>query len=212
MCKATTLLALIGLVSCSSTLIAEEYVTENGQTYRIARTKIRRPVSEIREDVRHETVYRDTYTTEIHEHQRMVYMPITEYQWEPRWHGIWNPLTKPSMAYHLVPRTRWEARAETVRTPVTSRQTVPELRTVRTPVRTLRMVEEEQVSRIAVNPRAVAPATIVANGTPTDSRFSARITRGGETVARREPVGGISRMESDPPRGGATGEEVLIRR
>lgn len=34
---------------------------------------------------------------------------VTRYQWQPRWHGRWNPFQQTHLAYHWVPVTRWES-------------------------------------------------------------------------------------------------------
>jgi hypothetical protein len=60
---------------------------------------------------------------------------------------------------------------------------VPETRTVKVPVRTLRFVEQEQVRVVAVGP---APReVVVAQPAP---------------VAPGLPLGGVSQLQSDPPR------------
>ena len=88
-----------------------------------------------------------------------------------------NPFKPAYVGYHLVPQTRWEARVEQVETPVTWREMIPQREVVDVPVTTRRMVDEEVIRRTVVNPN------------------------GGTAVARRN-VGGISRLESDPPRTG----------
>jgi hypothetical protein len=60
---------------------------------------------------------------------------------------------------------------------------VPETRTVKVPVRTLRFVEQEQVRVVAVGP---APRQVVV---PQQAAASPGL-----------PLGGVSRLESDPPR------------
>jgi hypothetical protein len=80
-----------------------------------------------------------------------------------------------------MPVTRWEYRSEVVSIPVTRRELVPEVRTVRIPVvRTQIARDEFVVSRVAlgVTPSAVGP--------------------GGTTV------GGIAKLQDDPPRQGST--------
>ena len=115
-------------------------------------------------DRREETVYQEEYVTQMKESQHMVLTPVTEYQWEPRVHNRFNILRPRSMAYHLVPRTRWEARSHTVRTPVTYRQLRPQTRVVEVPRRELGFSQAP----------AVGGASIVQNSDAGGARVAAR--------------------------------------
>ena len=187
-----------------SSAVAEHvrYCEQNGVTYRETRKRVQLPTAETRYEKRQETVYHDQYTTQMHDSHHTVLVPVTEYRWETRIHGWWNPFQSPSIAYHLVPRRRWEPRTETVRIPITTHQTIPETRTVHVPVTTLGFVEKEEVSRVAVSPRATTPTSLARRATSPGSQYSATISRGSSSAAGREAVGGITRMESDPPRRG----------
>lgn len=142
MLKHTVLLIGISLVVIPVTRItdAEDRFTE-------MRQHIRRPVSETRYEERQKTVLTEQVFTELRDAHRSYYLPVTEYRWEPRWHAIWNPFRDPTLAYHWVPKTRWELYTETVHLPVTTRKMVPVQRTVQLPVTTLRIVEEERITR-----------------------------------------------------------------
>lgn len=56
-------------------------------------------------------------TSGYRETVRMVPTPVTEYRYEAYWRGRWNPFAKKSLAYRLVPRTRWEYRPAVTRYP-----------------------------------------------------------------------------------------------
>lgn len=187
--------------ACASIAIPQdgEYVTINGQTYYQTRQKIMRPVQQTQYEERERTVYREEVTTAVEETQRVVHVPVTEYRWEAKWHGRWNPFSQPYIGYHLVPRTTWEPRTETVRTPVTHRNLIPQQVVTRIPVTTRQLVEEEVIRRTAV----ATP--------PTGTRTASDPFNGGESrVARRPTIGGISELPSDPPRT-ATGEWRKVR-
>jgi hypothetical protein len=166
------------------------YVQENGVTYAESTRIVRRPVCETRYEERQRTVYRRQTQTELKEVHRNVLVPVTEYRREMRWVGRWNPFVQPYLAERLVPTTRWETRTEVAQVPMMRTQLIPETRTERVPVLTRRIVEEPVTSRVVVaNPPAV-PA----------GRAAAPV------VAERTRVGGVSKLESDPPRQGASFE------
>lgn len=177
----------------AATAVAEDvrYVTENGVTYRETRERILRPLTETRYEERQQTVYREQYVTEVRETSRPVPVAITEYRWEAYWEGRWNPFRQPTLAYRLVPYTRWEVRNEVVREPVTRRDLVPETRVTRVPITTRRMVEEEVIRRVAVD--SAPPGTSTVARSPGEHAPT-------ERTVRREPIGGVARLDNDPPR------------
>ncbi len=161
------------------------YYEQDGVTYRETRRTVEQQVPASRMEERTETVYREQFTTEWQDTVRTCWSPVTEYRWEAFWVDRWNPFAQPSLAYRYVPRTYWEKRIETVQVPVSTRRLVPETRTVRRPVAGFRTVQREVVSRVAVRgPSRPAPAE-----TP--------------VLAQRDQIGGISRLDTDPPRYGA---------
>lgn len=196
MMRAITVSTILFTVGFSATIYGEagdvRFYEEDGVTYRETRVRVRRPVSETRYEERQETVYRPRYTTDIRDATQTYYAPVTRYQWEARWHGWWNPFQDPYVAYHLVPYTYWQTRQQTIQVPQTKSEWVPETRTVRKPITTLRFVEKEEVSRVAVNPQ---PRRSTASSAP--------------AVAQgvQKPIGGVARLEGDPPRHG-TGDVV----
>jgi hypothetical protein len=183
----------------ASLAVADEvrYVEKDGVTYQETRRVIRRPIVETTMQPREQTVYRDKYTTDFHPTERRYMTPITEYRWEPQWVNPWNPFSSPYVAYRWMPVTRWVERTEQVRIPVTRRETIPEKVTMNVPVTTQRFAEDEYVTRVAVSakPRDAEPARL--NGDPFESSAQPQ-----ESVARRESVGGIRQLKSDPPRYG----------
>lgn len=178
---------VLGLIvfGTASPLLAQQsrFVEKDGIKYEEIVQKVQRPVSETTYQTHTEKFYQERYTTDIQESQRAYFTPVTEYRWESYTPFSINPFAPPRIAYRWVPRTRWEQRTETVRTPVTRRELVPAERTVSRPVTTLRMVEEEQVTRIAIAPPPSQPAA---------------------SMASRTSIGGVANLQSDPPRTGTT--------
>ncbi|HUS40164.1 MAG: hypothetical protein WBF93_14685 [Pirellulales bacterium] len=175
-------LILTGLAMLTATAAAQEnvryYKGEDGQTYRESRAVVQRQQVQTEMQAREQTVYREQVSTTIEPRSRTVYTPVTTYEWQARWHDKMNPFKPAYMGYQLVPKTQWQARVEHVDTPVTRRQMVPQRQVVDVPVTTLRNVDEEVIRRQVVRP-----------GT-------------GTAVARREVIGGVGSLESDPPRDG----------
>ena len=165
------------------------YYQQDGVTYRETRATVRRPVSETQIQEHQQTVYRPRYSTHIHQASRTVYTPVIQYHWQARWYGWWNPFQEPYVAYDLEPYTYWQARQETFRMPVSQQELVPEQRTVRVPVTTLRFVEKEEVWRVAIVP----PGQAASSPPP-----PVQTAEGG-------PIGGIARLDGDPPRQGTGG-------
>ena len=126
---------------------------------------------------RERTVYDSHLSTTIEQRPQTVYQPVTTYEPQARLQDVLNPF-KP-ITYRWVPRTRWQPTVQYVDTPVTRREIVPRKELVDVPVTTRRYVNDEIIRRTVVNP-----------GSDT-------------SVARRPSIGGVSRMESDPPRDGA---------
>ena len=173
---------VLGL-SCAWTSLAVaqdvRYYDQDGVTYRETRHVVQRPVSATEIQQREQVVYRQQVTTESHEQVRTVQTPVVEYQWVPRLHGRWNPFTQPYVVHEQVPVTHWETHTEIVTVPVTRSEWVPETRVVDVPIVTQRMANEEVISRVAVGP---SPST-------------------GSTVAGGVSIGGVARLDNDPPRG-----------
>jgi len=186
--------AMLILASQIATARADDvrYYNDNGVTFRETRRVVRRPVSETRTETREETVYRERYTTQFENRTRICHLPVTEYRWETRLVGRWNPFVQPYLENRLVPRTHLEPRTETYQVPVVQRELVPERRIVQTPVTDLRFVEEEQITRVAVS--------------DTSDPFAQPTS-----VANRQRIGGIAQLDSDPPRYGNSTWQTIDR-
>jgi hypothetical protein len=172
------LVALVLALTAAARAEEVRFYEENGMTFRESRHRVQRPLWETRVEEREQTVYREQYSSEVREEDRVVHTPVTEYVWQPVVRDRWNPFVQPSVQFQLVPQTRWESRVERVRTPVARRELVPEKRVERVPVTAMRVVEEEIISRVAVGPAASGSAA---------------------SIAVRERVGG-EKLEGDPPR------------
>jgi hypothetical protein len=184
---AAVVVCLVGAPSAGGDEV--RYYEEDGITYRETRRIVRRPICETQMRQSTQTVYREQRSSELRDTCRTWWSPVTEYRCEAHWVGRWNPFAEPYMAYRMVPRTHWECRTEVVQVPVTSRRLVPETRTVRVPVTTRRMVTEEVISRVAVGGWRPGTPPIL-SPTPTSSR--------------PEQIGGVARLEKDPPRQGVS--------
>ncbi len=181
-------LALATLVAAGGAAADDvRYVRDNGTLYRETVRTVKRPVVETRIEQVTRTVYRQEVTSETREVVRHVWTPVREYVCEPYVANRWNPFARPCVAYRLVPRTRWECRTETAEVPVTCRRLVPRTETVQRPVTTLRMASEQVVSRVRVSGTG---ATMAAS--PPRSSAPARYVQ----------VGGVARLDKDPPRHG----------
>jgi hypothetical protein len=150
--SAVALLLLAFAAEARSQDVRQYTETRDGVTYRVTHRTVKRPTLETRLEPREQTVYRERYSSEVCESDRVVYAPVTEYRWQPVMHGRWNPLVQPYYQYHLVPTTRWESRVETVRVPLARRELVPETKVTHVPVTSTRMVEEEVIQRVAITP------------------------------------------------------------
>jgi hypothetical protein len=180
-------LVLLGTLSARAADV--RYYQQNGVTYRETRRVVEERIPESRMVEREQTVYREQFTTEMRPSTRTYCAPVTEYRWEAYWVGRWNPLAQPYLAYRCVPRTHWEQRIETVDVPVNVRRLVPESRVVRQPVAGWRTAQREVVDRVAVGR---SPVRTFAAPAPAP------------VLASRPQIGGISRLDNDPPRLGVS--------
>lgn len=173
---------------------------EDGITYRETRRIVRTPVTETQMVERQQTVYREEVTRETQEVPVNTFTPVTEYRWTPRWHGVLNPFVEPYVTYELLPFSYWQTQSETQQREIVRRELVPEVQTVQTPQTTTRYVEREEITRVALTPVPRRTAAVNLSPTPASST---------PWVARQTTIGGVSQLESDPPRGGtASGTTV----
>ncbi|QDT03582.1 hypothetical protein K227x_19660 [Rubripirellula lacrimiformis] len=183
-----------------------------GIVYRKVAKTIETPVVETKVESHQETVYTPKTITETKPESRTIYRPIVESTWQPRLNGRWNPFQQPSVSYHHVPQTRWEAHNEVVHRTQTRTEWVPETRKVDVPKQFVRMQREEKVDFEAVG--RVAPAQQSAPGIsnaiasrlrPLDANEQVQpIGQSAPMVARytapRIAASTVGRMTSDPPR------------
>jgi len=226
------LIAVAVLAALAATAGGDEvsFVTENGIVYRQTRRMAARPVAETQMQQSTRTVYREQWTTEQRDCTRTCLLPVTEYRLEHYWVGLYNPFVQPYVAARWVPTTRWEAKTETHKTPLYVRRVVPETQTVQTPVATQRYVWEEVVDRVPVGtapppgPQWVNPAPAYAGAAPSVSPGAGSAplgpapaqpllppSGGGPSYApptgwgfgaAQPQVGGVARLDQDPPRYG----------
>ncbi len=131
-----------------------------GNLYRRVQRTIERPVTQIQNERRERTIYRPEVVSELRAHHRTVYSPVVQYEWEARWQDWWNPFTPPTLAYQYVPRTRWQARSETVHHPHTETKWVAEKQIDSVPRRITQIQREAVVQYELVHG---GPAASVAN-------------------------------------------------
>ena len=179
-------LALMALVSFLATSVASadevRYFEQNGLTYKETRQVVQRPVNEIKYEQREQTVYREKLQTNVVESARTYHHPVTEYRWVTVMRGRWNPLVQPYFTQELMPVHSWQPREHIIRTPVQSRELIPEKRVVQVPVSTQRLAQEEVITRVVVGSAGNNAANVASSPRP--------------GIA----VGGVARMENDPPR------------
>ena len=117
---------------------------QTGIVYRQVSKMVERPVIETKVEKQNQTVYRPETVTETKPETRTVYTPVVQYKWEPRMHGRWNPFQQPTVSYHHVPETRWEARNEVVNRTQSRTQWIAENRTVDVSRQQVRMQREQK--------------------------------------------------------------------
>ncbi|TWU43109.1 hypothetical protein Q31b_21460 [Novipirellula aureliae] len=182
---------------------------ETGIVYRQVTKTIERPVVETKVNKREQTIYRPETVTETKPETRTVYTPVVEYAWEPRMEGRWNPFKPPVVAYHHVPRTRWESRNEVVHRRSSRTQWVAETRTVEVPQQIVRMEREqkidyEPIGRVASPPTSTESA-IASRLRPLDPNtpitpLANAIAQSPTYLPPRIAASTVGQMQSDPPR------------
>jgi hypothetical protein len=214
------------------------YYEKDGVTYCETRRVVQQRVPVTQMQQQPQTYYREQYTTEVRDTVRTCWTPVTQYQTEAVMVGRWNPFVTPYVEYHTVPTVRWEQKSQVVKTPVTCRKLVPETKMVSSPVTAWQTVEQEVINRFAVTgkpsgaavaaSRAPAPTTAAVSSSSPPSILSppARLTPSVAAsrpsmiapptpvdtpeVARRDQVGGISRLDAAGPRPGGTTVPSLL--
>ncbi|WP_153556896.1 hypothetical protein [Roseimaritima sediminicola] len=172
-----------------------------GNVYRRVQRTIEKPVSEVRTQVRERTIYKPQVVTQVQSQQRTVYSPTVQYELEPRLYNRWNPFVPASLGYAYVPRTRWQARSETIQQPVTSTQWVAEKQTDTVPTQVTRMARESVVQYELVQGSAAPTAdnTVIARLQPYQPSTQIAAAAPAPTIPASAVVGGIASLASDPP-------------
>lgn len=164
----TPLAGTAALVLAPSALLAEDtpgYYTnpDTGIVYRKVVRSIERPVVETKMTQQQKTVYRPTTVVETRPTTRRTYVPVTEYRVRPHVEGRWNPFRQPTVAYHHVPETHWQARDEVVSETTTQVQWEAVTQTVEVPQRLTRITREQKVDYEPVGRVAPPPSTSLAS-------------------------------------------------
>ncbi len=201
----------VGLTSIVSAQTGADFYTDPGTgiVYRRVAKTIERPVVETKIESREQTFYTPQTVTEVKPESRTVYTPVVENVWEPRMHGRWNPFQQPTIGYHHVPQTRWEARNEVVQRTQTRTHWIAEQRKVDVPQQIVRMqredkVDYEPVGRIAPQPSPPGVSeAIAARLRPLASNEQIQPMASGYAApsfsAPRIAGSSVGRMTSDPP-------------
>lgn len=176
-----------GLFTVPATAEDVRYYEENGVTYRESRRTVHRPITQTEYVERDRVVYRPEVRAETRDIYRSYQVPVTEYRWEAQLRGRFNPFVRPYWVNEYVPRTFWETRSEVVKEPYLRQELVAETRTEQVPIVSQRLVEEQITSRVAIS----SPPIRV----PSESA-------GSSEVVSRQKLGGVARLENDPPRYG----------
>ena len=209
-CFASVLIAALACQAGGAASADEtRFYEENGITYQETKRKVARPITETRWEDRQQTVYREKITCQCTDVPRSYYVQTTTLEPEAYWVNRWNPFRQPYVAQRMVPRTRWEVRNDTIKVPNPRRELVPETVAVRVPTTSTRMVEEEFISRVAVSSRPIGANTanlaatpIVGQPTLATRYATGPVSTAGGVVAGGAVVGGVARLDSDPPRAG----------
>lgn len=137
---------------------------------------------------RQQTVYTQQITTNNINTQQLYTVPVTQYQWDSRLHGRWNPFVTPYWTHSLRPVTTWQQQMANVQIPVNSVSWAPQTRTVQIPVTEYRTAEETITTKVAVNgSRTLAGAQPLSGSTATIAARPSSVAIGGH------------QMQSDPP-------------
>jgi hypothetical protein len=182
---ASLLISTVSTPAVAQQATNQDFYTDpaTGIVYRKVTRTVERPISETKVETQSQTFYRPETITETKPSMRTVYVPVVENNWETRIHGRWNPFQQPTVAYHQVPKTRWEPRSETIQNTQVRTQWVAENRSVEVPRQIVRMEREQKVDFEPIG--RVAPPT----ASHPNSDIAARL-RPLDANQRIEPIGG----------------------
>lgn len=194
------LLILGGLAggSMCGSAAAEDTILDpvTGIRYRREYRTVKRPIAETRMEEKVVTVSRPETVSSVEPVTRTYFTPVVRYDWQPRWHGVWNPFTPATLAYHYVPQTQWEARTDTYNQTKSSTRWVAEQRVVTEPRLVTRIEEQQEEVLVAVD-RVPTSGTQVASLSPSTGLSPISQTYAAPAVA---PVirGGMAPTVLDP--------------
>lgn len=141
-----------------------------GMRYQRKFRTVQRPVTETKLESKVVTISRPEVVTEAEPVVTTYYSPVVRHGWQPRWKGLWNPFTAPTLAYEYVPLTSWEARSETTQRLKTSTRWVAEQKVVQEPKLVTAIQEDQEEYWVAVGPDPTfRPQTYSPPGVPYNS-------------------------------------------
>jgi hypothetical protein len=173
---------------CSSTMFAQlangqapssnrHYDPATGITYERQIRTVDQPTVETVMESKVVTVSRPEVVTETEPVTRNYLTPVVQYEWQPRWRGLWNPFTPATLEYQYVPQTRWETISETYSRLKSSVRWTTEQRVVKEP-RLVTSIKKQQVEEwVAVGQSLPNSSTRVASlptGTPANANSTLR--------------------------------------
>ncbi len=186
----------------SSSLHAQViYEERNGVQYQVTRNVVQRQVPVTVMQSHPQTVYTRQWSTQLASQQMLYCVPKTQYHMVSHLHGLLNPFVRSYWTHEMKPVTTWHQQVATIQTPVSHMAWVPQIQNVQVPVTAYRTVEEETISRVAMNqPQSLTrPQSLIARGP--SATLSASPIHGGGINAN--PIGGIA-LKNDPPRTATT--------
>lgn len=203
---------LLSILTTSALGDQLHYYQVNGVTYCETRRTVQRPVIETTMQPSMRTVYKQQCYTETKDVAKVYYTPVTTYRPDTHWVGILNPFVEPALETDWIPETYWQQRTEVVKMPVTCRKLVPEMQQVQVPVTTQKIVSEEYVvNRVAIaSPvEQTVPQTIPQPyQQPYQMQNPLYVSRpplpASAPVYGYGQIGGIARLNQDPPRYGTS--------
>lgn len=186
---ALTLIA-VGLPTIVTADEAPDYYTDpaTGIVYRKVIRTIERPVVETKMTQRKKTVYKPKTVVETRPTTLRTFMPVTEFRWVPKVEGRWNPFRQPTVAYHHVPETRWQANEQVIAQTQTKVQWEAVTQTVDVPERLTRIAREKQVDYEPVGRVAPAPTQVARRNVAPE--IAARLRPLDESTAVQREAGG----------------------
>ena len=163
----------------------------------MTRRAVQRQVPVVVMQDRQQTVYAQQWSTQMVNSQRLYCTPVTQYHMVSRLNGRWNPFVKPYWTHEMKPVTTWHQQVAAVQVPVTHLAWVPQTQTVQVPVTAYRTLEEETISRVALNhPQSLAGPQALTADSPSATLAA---SPGHGSLVDVQPIGGIA-LKNDPPR------------